>query len=116
MVCIAPRYTSSVASFCRLLGQIAAVASPYMIGYIVQKGTKEEWQIAFYVMTVVLFVCGAAFQFFGSVTVQEWAKAPSPPTSDSRLQPSNGSANAMLLPESGIKINDSEKSDIKIEN
>ena len=66
MVCIAPRYTSAVASFCRLLGQIAAVASPYMIGYIVQKGTKEEWKIAFYVMTIVLFVCGASFQFFGS--------------------------------------------------
>uniref|UniRef100_A0A914YUF2 Major facilitator superfamily (MFS) profile domain-containing protein n=1 Tax=Panagrolaimus superbus TaxID=310955 RepID=A0A914YUF2_9BILA len=116
MVCIAPRYTSSVASFCRLLGQIAAVASPYMIGYIVQKGTKEEWKIAFYVMTIVLFICGAAFQFFGSVTVQEWAKAPSPPTSDNRLQPSDGSANAMLLPEKGLKSIESEKNDIKIEN
>uniref|UniRef100_A0A7E4ZTC0 MFS domain-containing protein n=1 Tax=Panagrellus redivivus TaxID=6233 RepID=A0A7E4ZTC0_PANRE len=78
MVCVAPRYTSSVASFCRLFGQIAAVASPYMIGWIVQKGTRDEWNIAFYVIAIVLLSCGLAFQLFGSASVQDWAKTPTP--------------------------------------
>jgi len=87
MVCIAPRYTSAVASFCRLLGQIAAVASPYMIGYIVRQETKEEWQIAFFVIAVVLIVCGLSFQFFGSASVQGWAINPSPPQNGTFTNP-----------------------------
>ncbi|CAK5081763.1 unnamed protein product [Meloidogyne enterolobii] len=66
VVCIAPRYTSSIASFSRLLGQIASVASPYMIGLIVVKGTKQEWQFAFWVMAFILISTGLLFQFFGS--------------------------------------------------
>ncbi|CAK5041872.1 unnamed protein product [Meloidogyne enterolobii] len=71
VVCIAPRYTSSIASFSRLLGQIASVASPYMIGLIV--GTKQEWQFAFWVMAFILISTGLLFQFFGSASIQEWA-------------------------------------------
>ncbi|KAE9550582.1 hypothetical protein FO519_006209 [Halicephalobus sp. NKZ332] len=87
MVCIAPRYTSAVASFCRLLGQIAAVASPYMIGFIVRKGTKEEWQIAFFVIAFVLVSCGASFQFCGSASIQDWARPPSSPESNTLGNP-----------------------------
>ncbi|KAF7638604.1 hypothetical protein Mgra_00001982 [Meloidogyne graminicola] len=76
VVCIAPRYTSSIASFTRLLGQIASVASPYMIGLIVVKGTKQEWQLAFWVMAFILISTGILFQFFGSANVQEWAINP----------------------------------------
>lgn len=74
VVCIAPRYTASVASFSRLLGQIASVASPYMIGIIVKKGTREEWQVAFYVMAFVLISTGLLFQVGGSASIQEWAR------------------------------------------
>lgn len=73
VVCIAPRYTSSIASFSRLLGQIASVASPYMIGIIVIKGTKGEWQFAFWLMAAILISTGLLFQFYGSASVQEWA-------------------------------------------
>lgn len=76
VVCIAPRYTSSIASFSRLLGQIASVASPYMIGLIVVKGTKQEWQFAFWVMAFILISTGLLFQFFGSASIQEWATYP----------------------------------------
>jgi hypothetical protein len=66
VVCVAPRYTSAVASFSRFLGQIASVVAPYMIGSIVTKGTREEWQIAFYIMAFVLISTGIFFQFGGS--------------------------------------------------
>ncbi|KAH7725442.1 major facilitator superfamily transporter [Aphelenchoides avenae] len=56
-----PGYNTS-----RLLGQIASVASPYMIGIIVKKGTREEWQVAFYVMAFVLISTGLLFQVGGS--------------------------------------------------
>ncbi|KAL3102285.1 hypothetical protein niasHS_003694 [Heterodera schachtii] len=73
VVCIAPRYTSSIASFSRLLGQIASVVSPYGIGIVVANGTKAAWQFSFLGMAAILFSTGILFQFFGSATVQEWA-------------------------------------------
>uniref|UniRef100_A0A914DR20 Major facilitator superfamily (MFS) profile domain-containing protein n=1 Tax=Acrobeloides nanus TaxID=290746 RepID=A0A914DR20_9BILA len=74
IVCVAPRFTSSVASFSRLLGQIASVASPYMIGFVVKKGTREEWQFSFYVISFILIASGILFQFYGSASIQPWAK------------------------------------------
>jgi len=73
IVVIAPRYTSAVASFCRLLAQIASVASPWMIGMIVTEGTADEWKMAFWMMTVILTIAGVLFQIFGSASIQNWA-------------------------------------------
>lgn len=74
MVCVAPRYTSGVASFSRFLGQIASVVAPYMIGSIVLKGTREEWKFAFFIMALVLITTGIFFQIAGSADAQEWAQ------------------------------------------
>lgn len=71
IVCIAPRYTASVASFSRMLGQIASVASPYMLGFF---GDREEWQLAFMVISFVLISTGFVFQCCGSASIQEWAR------------------------------------------
>ncbi|KAI1726444.1 major facilitator superfamily domain-containing protein [Ditylenchus destructor] len=70
IVCIAPRYTASVASFSRLLGNIASVASPYMIGFF---GDREEWKLAFWVIAFVSISTGILFQLCGSASVQSWA-------------------------------------------
>ncbi|KAI6224931.1 putative transporter C02C2.4 [Aphelenchoides besseyi] len=76
VVCIAPRYTSAVASFSRFLGQVASVLAPYMIGSIVHTGKREEWQIAFFIVAFVLISTGIFFQFCGSASVQDWARPP----------------------------------------
>lgn len=73
VVCIAPRYTATVASFSRFLGQLASVASPYMIGRMFVEGSKEEWQMIFWVMAFILIIPGVLFQLCGSASVQEWA-------------------------------------------
>uniref|UniRef100_A0A183BXT6 MFS domain-containing protein n=1 Tax=Globodera pallida TaxID=36090 RepID=A0A183BXT6_GLOPA len=86
VVCIAPRYTSSIASFSRLLGQIASVVSPYGIGVIVANGTKAEWQLAFWGMAAILFSTGIVFQLFGSASIQEWAVVPSGASGEARYQ------------------------------
>ncbi|EJW81304.1 major facilitator superfamily transporter [Wuchereria bancrofti] len=41
IVCIAPKYTSSVASFCRLWGTVGSITSPYIIGMITIKGNGK---------------------------------------------------------------------------
>ncbi|KHN74125.1 putative transporter C02C2.4 [Toxocara canis] len=73
IVCIAPKYTSSVAAFCRLWATIASVASPYLIGMITKKSVLSEWQIVFTVMIAVLITTGIFFQLCGSASVQDWA-------------------------------------------
>uniref|UniRef100_A0A914I662 Major facilitator superfamily (MFS) profile domain-containing protein n=1 Tax=Globodera rostochiensis TaxID=31243 RepID=A0A914I662_GLORO len=87
VVCIAPRYTSSIASFSRLLGQIASVVSPYGIGIIVANGTKAEWQLAFWGMAAILFSTGIVFQLFGSASIQEWAVVPPGASGEARYHP-----------------------------
>ncbi|KAI6238161.1 putative transporter C02C2.4 [Aphelenchoides fujianensis] len=74
VVCVAPRYTSAVASFSRFLDQVASVLAPYMIGSIVHTGKREEWQVAFFIVAFVLISTGIFFQFGGSASVQEWAR------------------------------------------
>ncbi|TMS37980.1 hypothetical protein L596_004803 [Steinernema carpocapsae] len=74
IVCVAPIYTSGIASFCKLLAQIASVASPYMIGLLTKNGQLVEWQLVFYLISGVLFTTGLFFQISGSSEVQPWAK------------------------------------------
>uniref|UniRef100_A0A1I7ZTC4 MFS domain-containing protein n=1 Tax=Steinernema glaseri TaxID=37863 RepID=A0A1I7ZTC4_9BILA len=74
IVCVAPIYTSGIASFCKLLAQIASVASPYMIGSLTKNGQLWEWNLVFYLIAGVLFSTGLFFQISGSSEVQPWAK------------------------------------------
>ncbi|VDK89147.1 unnamed protein product [Litomosoides sigmodontis] len=74
IVCIAPKYTSSVASFCRLWGTVGSITSPYIIGMITVKSVMSEWQTVFVIMICVLTMTGAIFQLFGTVNEQEWAQ------------------------------------------
>ncbi|KAK0398401.1 hypothetical protein QR680_002576 [Steinernema hermaphroditum] len=74
IVCVAPIYTSGIASFCKLLAQIASVASPYMIGSLTKNGQLWEWNVVFYLISGVLFSTGLFFQISGSSEVQPWAK------------------------------------------
>lgn len=66
VVCVAPRYTSTVASFSRFFAQIASVAAPYLIGLVVTGGGKAEWALAFYIMAGVLISTGIVFQLGGT--------------------------------------------------
>ncbi|EFO18444.1 major facilitator superfamily transporter [Loa loa] len=74
IVCIAPKYTSSVASFCRLWGTAGSITSPYIIGMITVQSVMSEWRAVFIIMICVLILTGAIFQLFGTVNEQEWAR------------------------------------------
>ncbi|KAM3725341.1 putative transporter slc-17.3 [Dirofilaria immitis] len=85
IVCIAPKYTASVASFCRLWGTFGSISSPYIIGMITAKNAKNrsclnensvisEWRTVFIIMICILTSTGAIFQLFGTVNEQKWAQ------------------------------------------
>ncbi|KAL3982954.1 Major Facilitator Superfamily protein [Acanthocheilonema viteae] len=74
IVCIAPKYTSSVTSFCRLWGTVGSITSPYIIGMITIKSVMSEWRTVFIIMICVLTLTGVIFQLFGTVNEQEWAQ------------------------------------------
>ncbi|VDM91709.1 unnamed protein product [Onchocerca ochengi] len=74
IVCIAPKYTSSVASFCRLWGTVGSISSPYIIGMITAENVISEWRTVFVIMICILTLTGAIFQLFGTVNEQEWAQ------------------------------------------
>ncbi|MCP9265538.1 hypothetical protein DINM_020866 [Dirofilaria immitis] len=59
IVCIAPKYTASVASFCRLWEHSSVIS---------------EWRTVFIIMICILTSTGAIFQLFGTVNEQKWAQ------------------------------------------
>ncbi|MFH4976014.1 hypothetical protein AB6A40_002723 [Gnathostoma spinigerum] len=74
IVCLAPKYTSSVASFCRLWASIASVAAPYIIGIITKRSVLSEWRLAFCLMVFILLLAGVFFQISGSAVPEDWAQ------------------------------------------
>uniref|UniRef100_A0A0N4ZBN0 MFS domain-containing protein n=1 Tax=Parastrongyloides trichosuri TaxID=131310 RepID=A0A0N4ZBN0_PARTI len=74
IVCIAPKYTALVGSYCRVWAQFASVMAPFSIGLLVKSNNPEDWKYVFYILTVLLLSCGIHFQIYGSSSPLEWAK------------------------------------------
>uniref|UniRef100_A0AC35U0F3 MFS domain-containing protein n=1 Tax=Rhabditophanes sp. KR3021 TaxID=114890 RepID=A0AC35U0F3_9BILA len=74
IVCIAPFYTASVGSYCRVWAQVASVLAPFTIGILVKSGNPSDWNTVFYILSFIMMVCGIHFQCYGSSSPQGWAK------------------------------------------
>uniref|UniRef100_A0A0N5C665 MFS domain-containing protein n=1 Tax=Strongyloides papillosus TaxID=174720 RepID=A0A0N5C665_STREA len=74
IVCIAPKYTAVVGSYCRIWAQFASVMAPFTIGLLVKSNNPKDWNYVFYILTTLLFSCGIHFQIYGSSSPMKWAK------------------------------------------
>uniref|UniRef100_A0A0K0E752 MFS domain-containing protein n=1 Tax=Strongyloides stercoralis TaxID=6248 RepID=A0A0K0E752_STRER len=74
IVCIAPKYTAVVGSYCRMWAQFASVMAPFTIGLLVKSNNPDDWKYVFYILTALLFLCGIHFQIYGSSSPMGWAK------------------------------------------
>ncbi|CAJ0950522.1 unnamed protein product, partial [Mesorhabditis belari] len=73
LLSVAPAHTAAVNSLTRVFGQIASIASPYIIGFITVQNTMSEWRIVFFVIAGALIVSGTFFLIFGSAEPLPWA-------------------------------------------
>ncbi|GAB0100077.1 MFS domain-containing protein [Sergentomyia squamirostris] len=70
----APDYCTVVMAICNTFGSISGIATPLMAGYIVKTGSKDEWQIVFYIAVGFCILGTVVFSAFGQGSIQSWAK------------------------------------------
>ncbi|KAI6184259.1 MFS domain-containing protein [Aphelenchoides bicaudatus] len=75
---IAPSYTGTITSLSSFVGGLANVAVPTTIGLFNKHGTREEWNVIFYIAAGVSFFTGLFFLIFGTAEIQEWARVSKP--------------------------------------
>ncbi|XP_014258795.1 sialin-like [Cimex lectularius] len=70
---IAPQYASILMGISNTAATLPGILSPIVTGYVVQKGTVEEWHSILY-FSAIVYVIGAAFYaLLASGKVQSWA-------------------------------------------
>ena len=76
-ISIAPQYAGMVASLSRIAGQLASIATPYLVGWLTPDGTAAQWRHVYFTSAALMAAAGLVFLLFGSDDVQFWALPPS---------------------------------------
>uniref|UniRef100_F1KWA8 Transporter n=1 Tax=Ascaris suum TaxID=6253 RepID=F1KWA8_ASCSU len=72
---IAPTFAGPVIGIGNTLSCIGGILCPLMVGAFTPTGSKEEWQLVFWVTGVILVAGALLFTFFAKGEVQPWALA-----------------------------------------
>uniref|UniRef100_A0A0N5APE7 MFS domain-containing protein n=1 Tax=Syphacia muris TaxID=451379 RepID=A0A0N5APE7_9BILA len=91
LVSIAPAFSGAITGLAFFFVASAGIANPLLTKWIVQSGTHTEWNLVFYISTVIALIPVVVFNIWGSTDVQVnfdwkasffsvqhlcWAKAP----------------------------------------
>lgn len=76
LVAIAPAFSGAITGLTFFFVAICGITNPLMTKWIVRTGSQFEWNIVFYISTVIAFLPVIIFSLFGSADVQWWAKSP----------------------------------------
>ena len=76
LVAIAPAFSGAITGLTFFFVAICGISSPLLTKLVVQTGSQFEWNVVFYVSTLIAFLPVFIFTFFGSADVQWWAKSP----------------------------------------
>lgn len=72
---IAPTFAGPILGIGNTLSCFAGIIAPLCMGWLTPTGSKEEWQMVFYVTGIVLVSGTIFFCIFAQGEVQHWAKA-----------------------------------------
>ncbi|XP_069705481.1 sialin-like [Periplaneta americana] len=73
---ISPNFASIMLGISNMVSVIPGFVSPFIVGILTyQNQTVGQWQLVFYISTVMLVVPGVLYQFFSSAELQEWNSA-----------------------------------------
>ncbi|KAL3120597.1 hypothetical protein niasHT_007889 [Heterodera trifolii] len=77
LVAVAPAFSGAITGLTFFFVAISGMINPAMTKLIVMNGTQTEWNIVFYVSTVIALIPVVVFSWWGSADVQSWARGPS---------------------------------------
>ncbi|KAI6186508.1 Transporter, major facilitator family protein [Aphelenchoides besseyi] len=79
LVAVAPAYSGAITGLTFFFVAISGMINPALTKWIVRMGTAEEWNLVFYISTVIALIPCFVFTIWGSAEVQSWARSPSHP-------------------------------------
>ncbi|MFH4980168.1 hypothetical protein AB6A40_006877 [Gnathostoma spinigerum] len=71
---VAPHFAGTLVGIGNMLGGVAGIICPLLVGWLVKEGTREEWKIVFWITGVVLILGAMIFSIFCDGKVQSWAR------------------------------------------
>ncbi|CEF70896.1 Major facilitator superfamily and Major facilitator superfamily domain, general substrate transporter and Major facilitator superfamily domain-containing protein [Strongyloides ratti] len=74
---IAPQFAGQLMGLSNTLATFPGMISPLIVGSIVINGTYPEWNIIFYLTSLIQIIGAGVFYKFASGDIVEWAKEPS---------------------------------------
>ncbi|KAI1712225.1 major facilitator superfamily domain-containing protein [Ditylenchus destructor] len=77
LVAVAPAFSGAITGLTFFFVAICGMINPAMTKWIVVTGSQMEWNIVFYVSTVIALIPVLVFSVWGSAEVQSWARSPS---------------------------------------
>ncbi|CAD5224751.1 unnamed protein product [Bursaphelenchus okinawaensis] len=77
LVAIAPAYSGAITGLTFFFVAISGMINPAMTKWIVRTGSADEWNLVFYISTVIALLPVLIFSLWGSADVQSWARSPS---------------------------------------
>uniref|UniRef100_A0AC34FA75 Uncharacterized protein n=1 Tax=Panagrolaimus sp. ES5 TaxID=591445 RepID=A0AC34FA75_9BILA len=75
LVAIAPAFSGAITGLTFFFVAICGISNPLLTKWIVQTGSQLEWNIVFYISTIISFLPVIIFSIWGSADVQWWAKS-----------------------------------------
>uniref|UniRef100_A0A183C7E2 MFS domain-containing protein n=1 Tax=Globodera pallida TaxID=36090 RepID=A0A183C7E2_GLOPA len=76
LVAVAPAFSGAITGLTFFFVAIFGMINPAMTKLIVTKGSQTEWNIVFYVSTVIALIPVGVFSWWGAADVQSWARGP----------------------------------------
>uniref|UniRef100_A0A915DIZ0 Uncharacterized protein n=1 Tax=Ditylenchus dipsaci TaxID=166011 RepID=A0A915DIZ0_9BILA len=75
LVAVAPAFSGAITGLTFFFVAICGMINPAMTKWIVVSGSQMEWNIVFYVSTVIALIPVVVFSLWGSAEPQPWARA-----------------------------------------
>ncbi|XP_046549739.1 uncharacterized transporter slc-17.2-like [Haliotis rubra] len=71
---IALQYAGTLSGIGNAISSLPGIVAPYVVSELTPNGTRQEWQLAFYVTAAIAGLSALVFILFGSGELQPWAK------------------------------------------
>ncbi|KAK5966047.1 Sialin [Trichostrongylus colubriformis] len=87
LVSLAPAYSGAITGFAFFFVACSGIANPILTKWIARNGSPLEWNMVFYISTLIALLPLIVFNMWGSAEVQSWAKNNTPAVSQKSQLP-----------------------------
>ncbi|VDO68583.1 unnamed protein product [Heligmosomoides polygyrus] len=92
LVSLAPAYSGAITGFAFFFVACSGIVNPILTKWIARNGSPLEWNVVFYISTVIALLPLIVFNIWGSAEVQWWARSQKASTTSQKSQQADAGA------------------------